>query len=57
MSKKAGALLRDDLEVMGPVRLKDVDEAQGKMVNTAKDLGAKGEIVINKSGSDDELVY
>ena len=57
MSKKAGALLRDDLEVMGPVRLKDVDEAQGKMVNTAKELGAKGDIVINKSGTDDELVY
>lgn len=57
MSKKAGKLLRDDIEVMGPVRLKDVDDAQSSMVKTAKDLGARGDIVITKSGSDDELVY
>ena len=57
MSERAGKMLRDDLEVMGPVRLKDVDEAQTNMVKTAKDLGAKGEIVITKSGGDDELVY
>lgn len=57
MSERAAKLLRDDLEVMGPVRLKDVDDAQSKMINTAKDLAAKGEIVITKSGSDDELVY
>lgn len=57
MSERAGKMLRDDLEVMGPVRLKDVDEAQGKMTNTAKDLAAKGEIVVAKSGGDDELIY
>lgn len=57
MTKKMGKLMRDDLEIMGPVRLKDVDEAQTSMVNTAKDLGAKGELVISKSGSDEELVY
>ena len=57
MSKRAGKMLRDDLEVMGPVRLKEVDEAQSKMTGMAKDLAAKGEIIIAKSGGDDELVY
>ena len=57
MSERAGKMLRDDLEVMGPVRLKDVDDAQTKMITTAKDLAAKGEIIITKSGGDDELVY
>ncbi len=57
MSDRAGNMLRDDLEVMGPVRLKDVDDAQTKMIGTAKDLAAKGDIVIAKSGAEDELVY
>ncbi|MCK5495248.1 MAG: flagellar motor switch protein FliG, partial [Hyphomicrobiaceae bacterium] len=57
MSERAGMMLRDDLEVMGPVRLKEVDEAQSKMTGMAKDLAAKGEIIIAKSGGDDELVY
>lgn len=57
MSERAGKMLRDDLEVMGPVRLKDVDDAQTKMITTAKDLAAKGDIIITKSGGDDELVY
>lgn len=57
MSSRAGKMLKEDMEVMGPVRLRDVDEAQGKMVSTAKDLAAKGEMVIAKSKGDDELVY
>jgi flagellar motor switch protein FliG len=57
MSERASKLMRDDLEVMGPVRLKDVDDAQSKMIATAKELGSKGEITITKSGTDDELVY
>jgi flagellar motor switch protein FliG len=57
MTERAGKLLRDDLEVMGPVRLKDVDEAQSKMIVTAKDLAAKGDIIVTKSGGEDELVY
>lgn len=56
MSERAGKRLKDDLEVMGPVRLKDVDDAQTSMVNTAKDLAADGEIIINK-GNDEDLVY
>ena len=46
MSERAGKILREDMEAMGPVRLKDVDEAQTAMVNVAKDLAAKGEIMI-----------
>jgi flagellar motor switch protein FliG len=57
MSERAGKILRDDMESMGPVRLKDVDEAQMGMVNVAKDLAAKGEIMIAKGNSEDELVY
>jgi len=57
MSERASKLMRDDLEVMGPVRLKDVDDAQSKMITTAKELASKGEITITKSGTDDELVY
>jgi len=57
MSERAGKILRDDMEAMGPVRLKDVDESQTAMVNVAKDLAAKGEIMIAQGNSDDELVY
>ena len=46
MSERAGKILREDMEAMGPVRLKDVDEAQMRMVNVAKDLANKGEIMI-----------
>ena len=56
MSGRTAKLLKDDMEAMGPVRLKDVDEAQGRMVSTAKDLAAKGEILIIKSKSDDQMV-
>jgi flagellar motor switch protein FliG len=42
---------------MGPVRLKDVEEAQGYLVALAKDLAARGEIVIADGGAEDELVY
>ncbi|MBD8876034.1 flagellar motor switch protein FliG [Roseibium polysiphoniae] len=57
MSSRAAKLLEDDMEALGPVRLRDVDEAQTGMVNTAKDLAAKGEILISKSKSDDEIIY
>src|SRR5665213_1372319 len=45
------------MQALGPVRLRDVDEAQTLLVNIAKDLAAKGEILITKSRGDDELVY
>ncbi|HEY1612369.1 MAG TPA: flagellar motor switch protein FliG [Rhizomicrobium sp.] len=57
MSERAGKILREDMEAMGPVRLKDVDEAQMRMVNVAKDLSNKGEIMISSKQGEDELVY
>jgi flagellar motor switch protein FliG len=57
MSERAAKILREDMEALGPVRLKDVDEAQMSMVVTAKELSTKGEIVISDSKGDDELVY
>ncbi len=42
---------------MGAVRLKDVDYAQGYLVTTAKDLSARGEIIISDNKGDDELIY
>src|SRR6187455_2497171 len=56
MSTRAAKLLVDDMQAMGPVRLRDVDEAQVLLVNLAKDLAAKGEIILAKS-RDEELVY
>jgi flagellar motor switch protein FliG len=57
MSTRAAKMLVDDMTAMGPVRLRDVDEAQVLLVNLAKDLAAKGEIIISKSRGDEELVY
>jgi flagellar motor switch protein FliG len=57
MSERAGKLLRDEIAGMGPVRLKDVEEAQSYLVGLAKDLAARGEIVIADGSGEDELVY
>jgi flagellar motor switch protein FliG len=57
MSTRAAKMLVDDMQAMGAVRLRDVDEAQGLLVNVAKDLAAKGEILISKSRGDEELIY
>ena len=57
MSTRAAKMLVDDMQAMGPVRLRDVDEAQALLVNIAKDLAAKGEILISKSRGDEELIY
>jgi flagellar motor switch protein FliG len=45
------------MDALGPVRLRDVDEAQTLMVAVAKDLAAKGEILITKNKNEDELVF
>ncbi|WP_122464855.1 MULTISPECIES: flagellar motor switch protein FliG [Brevundimonas] len=57
MSERASKIMREDMEAMGPVRLKDVDGAQTTMVQVAKDLAAKGEIMLAGQGADDELIY
>ncbi len=56
MSKRAGQLLKDDLEAMGPVRLSDVEGAQQEIVNVAKRLEAEGKIMISRGGEGDALV-
>jgi flagellar motor switch protein FliG len=58
MSERAGKLLRDEMSQMGPIRLRDVDAAQIYMVQLAKDLADKGEIMLaDKRGGEDELIY
>ena len=57
MSERAAKMMREDMEAMGPVRLKEVDEAQANVVATAKTLADSGEIVISGSGEEDELVF
>jgi flagellar motor switch protein FliG len=49
-------MMKDDMESMGPVRLKDVDDAQSRMVATAKDLAARGEILIQKNKANEEMI-
>ncbi|VAW20771.1 Flagellar motor switch protein FliG [hydrothermal vent metagenome] len=56
MSARAAKMARDDMEAMGPVRLSNVDEAQAKMVNLAKDMAARGEIIISKGSGDEEMI-
>ena len=57
MSERGGKLLKDEMASMGPVRLKDVDAAQTRMVATAKELSARGEIVLSDGKAEDELIY
>ena len=57
MSERAAKIMREDMAAMGPVRLRDVDEAQMYMVQVAKDLAARGEIVMAEGKGEDELIY
>jgi flagellar motor switch protein FliG len=56
MSQRAAKALQDEIEILGPIRLKEVDDSQRIIVNLAKDLAAKGEIVLASNSSDDEMV-
>ena len=56
MSKRAAALLKEDMDYMGPVRLKDVEEAQQKIVNIIRKLEDQGDIVIARAGEDEMVV-
>ncbi|NLY74792.1 MAG: flagellar motor switch protein FliG [Firmicutes bacterium] len=55
MSKRAVELLKEDMSYMGPVRLRDVEEAQQKIVNVIRQLEDSGEIIISR-GKEDELI-
>jgi flagellar motor switch protein FliG len=56
LSERAGKMLRDDIEALGPVKLRDVDDAQAEIVVLAKDLAAQGQIEISE-GKDEEMLY
>lgn len=57
MSERASKILKEDMATMGPVRLRDVEEAQQHVVTVAKGLAEKNEIVVADGGGDDELIY
>ncbi|MBI1186462.1 MAG: flagellar motor switch protein FliG [Alphaproteobacteria bacterium] len=57
MSERGSKILKEEMAAMGPVRLRDVDAAQSRMVAVAKELSARGEIVLSDGKSDDELIY
>ena len=57
MSERAAKILREDMAASGPVRLRDVEEAQQFLVNLTKELAASGEIVLAAGGADEQLVY
>lgn len=52
LSERAGKMLREDIELLGPVKLRDVDDAQAAIVALAKDLAAQGQIEIGEGGND-----
>ncbi|HPP35654.1 MAG TPA: flagellar motor switch protein FliG [Clostridiales bacterium] len=56
MSKRLAEMIREDIEYMGPVRLKDVEEAQQKIVNIIRKLEDAGEIIISRGGGDETIV-
>lgn len=58
MSERAAKIMKEDMGAMGPVRLKDVEESQQYIVNVAKDLESRGEIVLAKgNNSEDAMIY
>jgi flagellar motor switch protein FliG len=56
MSKRAAQMLKEDMEYMGPIRLKDVEEAQQKIVNVIRKLEEQGEIVLSRNAEDEIIV-
>ncbi|MCR4585185.1 MAG: flagellar motor switch protein FliG [Lachnospiraceae bacterium] len=56
LSKRLAEMIKEDMEFMGPVRMKDVEEAQQKIVNIIRKLEDAGEIVISRGGGDEIIV-
>ena len=57
MSTRAAKMLKDDMESLGPVRMKDVEDAQSGIVTLAKELSSSGQITISEGKDEGELVY
>jgi len=56
MSKRAASLLREDMDFMGPIRLRDVEEAQQKIVNIIRKLEEAGDIIVARAGEEELVV-
>ena len=56
LSSRLADMIREDMEFMGPVRLKDVEDAQQKIVSTIRRLEDSGEIVVARGGGDEVIV-
>ena len=56
LSSRLSTMIKEDMEFMGPVRMKDVEEAQQKIVNTIRRLEDAGDIVISRGGGDEIVV-
>ena len=56
LSKRLAVMIKEDMEYMGPVRMKDVEEAQQKIVNIIRKLEDSGEIIVSRGGGDDIVV-
>jgi len=56
MSKRMAEMIKEDMDFMGPVRLRDVEEAQQKIVNVIRRLEDAGEIIISRGGGDEIIV-
>ncbi len=56
MSKRASSLLREDMDFMGPIRLRDVEEAQQKIVNIIRKLEEAGDIIVARAGEEELIV-
>ncbi|NLL00941.1 MAG: flagellar motor switch protein FliG [Clostridiales bacterium] len=56
LSKRLAAMIREDMEYMGPIRLKDVEEAQQRIVNVIRKLEDSSEIIISRGGGDEIIV-
>ena len=55
LSERAAKMLREDIAALGPVKIKDVEDAQASIANMAKELAASGEIDIS-TGGDDRMI-
>jgi flagellar motor switch protein FliG len=56
ISSRAADMIKEDLEVMGPVRLSDVEKAQGEIIKIVRKMEEEGKIVLAGRGSEDVLV-
>jgi flagellar motor switch protein FliG len=56
MTQRAATVFNDEMSSLGPIRLREVDEAQQKIIATAKTLADRGEIIIAKSGNEEDVV-